>query len=201
MQRTLKFLLFILCLVPFGLLVWGLLTDNLGANPVEELTKQTGIWTLRFLIITLAVTPARHLLGWNGLIRFRRMLGLFAFFYGSLHFMILVVFDHFFSLQAILEDVLKRPFITVGFLGYILLLPLAMTSTTKMIKRLGGKRWQQLHRLIYVIAICGVLHFLWLVKADIRRPSMYIGLLAILLGYRLGRRYYADLISFWRKYA
>lgn len=201
MQRTLKLLLFILCLAPFGLLVWGLLTDNLGANPVEELTKRTGIWTLRFLIITLAVTPARHLLGWNGLIRFRRMLGLFAFFYGSLHFMILVVFDHFFSLQAILEDVLKRPFITVGFLGYTLLLPLAMTSTTKMIKRLGGKRWQQLHRLIYVIAICGVLHFLWLVKADIRRPSIYIGLLAILLGYRLGRRYYADLISFWRKYA
>lgn len=201
MQRTLKFLLFILCLVPFGLLVWGLLTDNLGANPVEELTKRTGSWTLRFLIITLAVTPARHLLGWNGLIRFRRMLGLFAFYYGSLHFMILVVFDHFFSLQAILEDVLKRPFITVGFVGYILLLPLAMTSTTKMIKRLGGKRWQQLHRLIYVIAILGVLHFLWLVKADIRRPSIYIGLLAILLGYRLGRRYYPDLVSFWRRYA
>ena len=139
---------------------------------------------LRFLLITLAVTPLRQLSGWNWLIRFRRMLGLFAFFYALLHFTTYLVLDQYFDLQAIVEDVIKRPYITVGFLAFILLIPLAATSTKAMMKRLG-RHWQRLHRLLYGISILGILHFIWLVKADLLEPLLYAAILAVLLGQRL----------------
>jgi sulfoxide reductase heme-binding subunit YedZ len=185
------------CLSPLIVLAWQALTGNLGANPIDEITDQTGIWTLRFLLITLAVTPARRLTGWNRLIQFRRMLGLFAFFYGSLHFVTYIWLDQFFLIEEIIADVMQRPFITVGFASFVLLIPLAVTSTTAMIKRLGGKWWQRLHRLVYAIAIGGVMHYLWLVKADIRQPLIYGGILGVLLAYRLwdmyGRRLLANI--------
>jgi sulfoxide reductase heme-binding subunit YedZ len=156
----------------------------MGANPVETLSHRTGDWSLRFLLLTLAVTPLRRLTGWNGLQRFRRMLGLFAFFHVCLHFGVYLIFDQFFDLSAIIADVAKRPYITVGFAAFVLLIPLVVTSTNRMIKRLG-RNWQRLHRLVYLIAILGVLHYLWLVKADLREPLMYAGILAVLLGYRL----------------
>ena len=184
-QRLIKPGVFVACLVPLVALVWNAVTDNLGANPIEAITRQTGTWTLRFLLITLAVTPVRRLTGWNRVIQLRRMLGLFAFFYGVLHFVTYVWLDQFFLVQEIMADVMQRPFITVGFLSFVLLIPLAITSTTKMIKRLGGKWWQRLHRVVYGIAIGGVVHYLWLVKADVRSPLMYGGLLAMLLGYRV----------------
>lgn len=184
-QRVIKASVAVTCLVPVVLLAWNTLTDNLGANPIEEITRQTGRWTLRFLLITLAVTPARRLSGWNGLIRLRRMVGLFAFFYASLHFVTYVWLDQFFVVEDILKDVIKRPFITVGFISFVLLIPLAATSTNKMIRRLGGRWWQHLHRLVYVTAIGGVVHYLWLVKADMQQPLIYATLVAILLGYRL----------------
>jgi sulfoxide reductase heme-binding subunit YedZ len=186
---VLKSGVFIACLAPLALLAWNAVTDNLGANPIDEITDQTGIWTLRWLLITLAVTPTRRLTGWNRLIQVRRMLGLFAFFYGSLHFVTYIWLDQFFAVEDILADVVDRPFITVGFSSFVLLLPLAVTSTTSMIKRLGGKWWQRLHRLVYVIAIGGVVHYLWLVKADIRQPLIYGSLLAALLAYRLWAAY------------
>jgi len=176
---------FIACLIPFGQLLFQAFTDNLGANPVETITRSTGIWTLTFLLITLSVTPLRRISGQHWLIKLRRMLGLFAFFYVSLHFTTFILFDHFFDFQEIVKDVLKRPFITVGFTSFLLLIPLALTSTSGMVRRLGGKRWQQLHRLIYVAAIGGVVHFLWLVKIDIRRPLIYGSILALLLTYRI----------------
>jgi len=157
----------------------------LGANPIEVITHSTGDWTLRFLLITLSVTPLRKLLKQPWLIRFRRMFGLFAFFYVSLHFLTYIVLDKFFDLHEMLADVLKRPFITVGFAAFLLLIPLALTSTTGWIRRLGGKRWQALHRLIYVSAILGVIHYLWLVKADRKKPLEYGFILAVLLGYRV----------------
>jgi sulfoxide reductase heme-binding subunit YedZ len=169
------------------------LSHNLGANPIDEITDQTGIWTLRLLLITLTVTPARRLTGWNRLIQLRRMLGLLAFFYGSVHFLTYLWLDQFFVIEDIVTDVMDRPFITVGFASFTLLIPLAVTSTTAMIKRLGGKWWQRLHRLVYAIAIGGVVHYLWLVKADIQQPLLYGGILAVLLAYRLwdtyGRRW------------
>lgn len=176
---------FIACLIPFGQLLFWAFTDDLGANPVETITRTTGIWTLTFLLITLSVTPLRRISGQHWLIKFRRMLGLFAFFYVSLHFSTFILFDHFFDFQEIVKDVVKRPFITVGFTSFLLLIPLALTSTSGMVRRLGGKRWQQLHRLIYVAAIGGVVHFLWLVKIDIRRPLIYGTILALLLTYRI----------------
>lgn len=179
-----KPVLFIVCLLPLAMLVWQGLQNGLGANPIETITHHTGEWGLRFLLITLMVTPLRRLSGWNWLQRFRRMLGLFSFFYVFLHFATFVVFDHFFDLQTIFEDVIKRPYITVGFLAFVLLIPLAATSTNGMMKRLG-KNWQRLHRLIYAIAILGVLHFLWLVKADLLEPLIYSSLLMVLLGYRV----------------
>jgi sulfoxide reductase heme-binding subunit YedZ len=188
-QRLLKPGVFVACLVPLAAVAWKAMTGNLGANPIEAITNQTGIWTLRFVLITLAVTPLRRLTGWNRLIQLRRMLGLFAFFYGSLHFVTYVWLDQFFMVEEIMADVMQRPFITVGFLSFVLLLPLAVTSTTKMIKRLGGKWWQRLHRLVYVIAMGGVVHYLWLVKADVQSPLMYGGLVAMLLGYRVWAAY------------
>ena len=180
---------FVACLIPLAILVGNALTDNLGANPIDEITDQTGIWTLRLLLITMAVTPARRLTGWNRLIQVRRMLGLFAFFYASLHFLTYLWLDQFFAVEDIIADVMERPFITVGFTSFVLLIPLAVTSTTAMIKRLGGKWWQRLHRLVYVIAIGGVIHYLWLVKADIRLPLVYGGVLALLLAHRLWANY------------
>lgn len=184
LQRLGKPLVFSTCLLPLTWLIWLAWSDQLGTNPVEALSHRTGDWSLRFLLLTLAVTPVRRLTGWNGLQRFRRMLGLFAFFYVSLHFGVYLIFDQFFDLSAILADVVKRPYITVGFAAFVLLIPLAATSTNRMIKRLG-RNWQRLHRLVYLIAILGVLHYLWLVKADLREPLIYAGVLAVLLGYRV----------------
>lgn len=179
-----KVAVFLLCLVPLGLLVWKGFDDALGANPIEVVTRSTGLWTLTFLAITLAVTPLRKLTRQPWLIRFRRMLGLFAFFYGTLHFLTYVWLDQFFDVHSMVRDVAKRPFITVGFSAFVLLIPLAATSTRKMIQRLGGRRWQLLHRLIYVSASAGVVHFLWLVKRDKTQPGIYAAILAVLLGYR-----------------
>jgi methionine sulfoxide reductase heme-binding subunit len=183
------------CLSPLVVLVYQALTHNLGANPIDEITDQTGIWTLRLLLITLAVTPARRLTGWNRLIQLRRMLGLFAFFYGCLHFLTYIWLDQSFGLEDIIADVMERPFITVGFASFALLIPLAVTSTTAMIKRLGGKWWQRLHRLVYAIAIGGVVHYLWLVKADIQQPLLYGGILAVLLVYRCWDMYGRQLLA------
>jgi methionine sulfoxide reductase heme-binding subunit len=188
-QSMLKVGVFGACLLPLAILAGQALTHNLGANPIDEVTDQTGIWTLRLLLITLAVTPARRLTGWNRLIQLRRLLGLFAFFYGSLHFLTYIWLDQFFVLEDIIADVKDRPFITVGFASFTLLIPLAVTSTTAMIKRLGGKWWQRLHRLVYAIAIGGVVHYLWLVKADIQQPLLYGGILGVLLAYRLWDMY------------
>src|SRR6266568_1683413 len=185
----LKLGVFVAGLLPLAVLAWQAVTDNLGANPIKEITEQTGIWTLRFVLITLAVTPARRLTGWNRVIQLRRLLGLFAFFYGGLHFVTYVWLDQFFMVQEMMADVVARPFITVGFLSFVLLIPLAVTSTTAMIKRLGGTWWQRLHRLIYVIGIGGVVHYLWLVKADVQSPLTYGGLLALLPGYRVWAAY------------
>ncbi|MDG4583581.1 MAG: protein-methionine-sulfoxide reductase heme-binding subunit MsrQ [Candidatus Competibacter sp.] len=179
-----KFLLFCASLLPLAWLCWLVWQDRLGANPVETLSHRTGDWSLRFLLLTLAVTPLRRLTGWNGLQKFRRMLGLFAFFYVCLHFGVYLVFDQFFDLSAIFEDIAKRPYITVGFAGFLLLIPLAATSTNGMIKRLG-RNWQRLHRLVYLIGVLGVAHYWWLVKADLSEPLLYGGVLAALLGYRL----------------
>lgn len=185
MIRLTKVAVFLACLIPLGLLAWDAYTQNLGANPVEKITHATGDWTLRFLLITLSITPVRKLLQFPNLIKFRRMLGLFAFFYGCLHFFTYVWLDKFFNLHEMIADIEKRKFITIGLTAFTLLIPLAITSTTGWIRRLGGKRWQMLHRLIYVSAICGVIHYLWLVKADIRKPLEYGAILAVLLSYRL----------------
>lgn len=178
-----KPLVFCVSLLPLAWLCWLAWQDQLGANPVETLSHRTGDWSLRFLLLTLAVTPLRRLSGWNWLLKFRRMLGLFAFFYVCLHLGVYLIFDQFFDPSAILEDIAKRPYITVGFAGFLLLIPLAATSTNGMIKRLG-RNWQRLHRLVYLIGMLGVVHYWWLVKADISEPLLYAGLLTILLGYR-----------------
>ena len=180
-----KVILFLLCLGPFARLVWKAFHNGLGANPIEFVTHNTGDWILIFLVLTLSVTPARKLLHQPNLIRFRRMLGLFAFFYAFLHFGTWIGLDKFFDRREMLEDVVKRPFITIGFTGFLLLVPLAVTSTAEWIRRLGGKKWRQLHRLIYLIAIAGVIHYYWLVKSDIRKPVMYGFLVFALLSYRV----------------
>lgn len=183
----LKTLLFALCLVPAARLVWlGLgLHDGLGANPIEFVIHSLGTWTLVLLLATLSVTPLRRLTGVNSLIRVRRMLGLFAFFYASLHFLAYVGLDQFFDLRQILADIVERPYITVGFAGFLALIPLAATSTQAMQRRLGGRRWQRLHRLVYAIAAGGVVHYLWLVKKDITEPVLYGLVLVLLLALRL----------------
>ena len=185
MIKALKVLVFLLCLVPFLLLIWGALTANLGANPIEKITHTTGDWILRFLVLTLCITPLRRLTGWNQAIRFRRMLGLFAFFYACLHFTIYALSIANLNLAEIATDIAKRPYVTVGFTGFVLMIPLAVTSTKKWIGRLGGRRWQMLHRLIYVSAVAGVLHYLWLVKADIRFPVRYGIAVGVLLLFRV----------------
>ena len=184
MLPALKFIVFSACLIPVGQLSYLAYAGDLGANPIETITRFTGSWALILVLITLSVTPLRRLTGWNPLIKFRRMLGLFAFFYAALHFSTYLVLDLFFDFPAIVADVLKRPYITVGFTAFVLMVPLAVTSTAGMIRRLG-RRWQRLHSLIYLIALLGVLHFYWLVKADVSRPAQYGAILALLLGFRI----------------
>jgi sulfoxide reductase heme-binding subunit YedZ len=187
---ALKILVFVLALVPVGRLAVAafFFPEWLGANPAEFITRSTGDWALRFLLLTLAVTPARKLLGWQWLIAFRRMLGLFAFFYVVMHFSSYVSFDNLFDVGDIVKDIGQRPFITVGFLSLLLLIPLAATSTNGMVKRIGTRRWLTLHRLIYVIGPLAVLHFWWMVKRDLTEPIIYALILALLLGYRLWSR-------------
>jgi sulfoxide reductase heme-binding subunit YedZ len=184
MLTRLKIVVFLACLIPLGQLLYNAWAGDLTANPIEYITHFTGDWSLIFLLATLSVTPLRKIFGWNEIIKLRRMLGLFAFFYVLLHFSTFMVLDHFFDFERIVKDVYKRPYVTAGFTAFVLLIPLAATSTAAMIRKLG-KRWQQLHRLVYVAAIAGVVHFYWLVKADIRRPVQYSAVLALLLGYRL----------------
>jgi len=181
----LKVVLFILSLGPFARLAVGAFTNNLGTNPVELLTRSTGTWTLVFLCITLGVTPVRKLTGWNWLSQYRRMFGLFAFFYVSLHFTTYIWFDQYFDVQSIVKDVIKRPFITVGFAAFLLLIPLAITSNNYLTRKLGAKRWQALHRLVYPICILGVVHYWWLVKRDLTQPIIYAVIVALFLIARL----------------
>jgi sulfoxide reductase heme-binding subunit YedZ len=200
--RFLKALVFVLCLGPLLNLLWkaahilpwtsdipfiaaGADRWNLGANPINVITRATGKATLIFLLVTLAITPARQVLKQPWLIRFRRMFGLFAFFYATLHFLTYVVLDQFFDVHSMLADIEKRKFITVGFTAFVLMIPLAITSTSGWIRRLGGKRWHRLHQLIYATAVLAIFHFLWLVKFDVRRPVKYGSVLALLLGYRV----------------
>ena len=180
-----KNLVFLAALIPLAKLAWLGLHNGLGANPIEKITRTTGYWTLTFLMITLAATPLRSVSGWSWPIRLRRMLGLFAFFYASLHFLTYLVVDQFFDWTAIVKDIAKRPYITVGFPAFLMLIPLAVTSTNKMVQRLGGRRWKNLHKLIYVIGIAGVVHFWWLVKKDITEPVQFAVVLAVLLGFRV----------------
>lgn len=183
--RWLKFAIFPACLIPLGLLISKATTANLGANPIEAITHSTGDWTLRFLLVTLAITPLRKLTGQLWLIGLRRMIGLFAFFYGCLHFLTYIWLDQGFNVHSMAKDVYKRPFITLGFTAFVLLIPLAVTSTRKMIQRLGGRRWQWLHRLIYVSVTVAIVHFTWAMKKDIHRPIEYGIVLSVLLGYRV----------------
>jgi len=183
-----KLLLFIAALGPVAYLANGLVNGGLGANPAETLQLETGIWALRFLLASLAVTPLRRLTGWNRLIQYRRMLGLFAFFYATLHLCTYLVLDRLFEWTGIVEDIAKRPFITFGMLAFALMVPLALTSTKGWIRRLG-RRWQLLHRLVYVSGIAACLHFLWKVKVIIGEPVYYALILAALLGFRLLWRY------------
>jgi sulfoxide reductase heme-binding subunit YedZ len=177
---------FLTCLVPMGLLVRKGVANLLGANPIEVITHSTGDWTLIFLCITLAITPLRRALGLPWLVRYRRMTGLFAFFHGALHLMTYLWLDKFFDWHEMLKDVAKRPFITAGLTAFVLMLPLAATSTAAMIRRLGGRRWQLLHRLIYGSAVAGVIHYYWLVKADVRLPLRYAAIVGFLLACRVG---------------
>jgi methionine sulfoxide reductase heme-binding subunit len=198
---VLKPIVFVAALIPFGHLIWRAVNGTLTADPLAAITNDTGIWTLRFVVLTLALTPVRRVTGWNGLARFRRMIGLFAFFYATLHFVTYLIGDRFASLDfpdgfvalstarnllaSIWEDIAKRPYITVGFIAFVSMIPLALTSTTGWIRRLGGRNWQRLHRLVYLTGIAGCIHYLWRVKADTLHPAMYGTIVAILLGYRL----------------
>ena len=185
--KRIKPLIFILALGPLAWLVSAALAGHLGANPIEAVTRSLGDWALRFLLLTLAITPLRRFSGWRWPLRFRRMLGLYAFFYAALHLTSYIVLDQFFYWPGIWEDIIKRPYITVGMLSFLLLIPLAVTSTYGMMRRLG-KNWQRLHRLVYLIAIGAVLHFYMLVKADTREPLLYAGILLVLLLARLQRK-------------
>src|SRR5213083_863191 len=189
-SRFAKLVLFVNGLVPLTLLLWDVYRKQVGANPLEFVTRTTGMLTLVFLLVSLAVSPLWRITGLNWLIKFRRMLGLFAFFYGSLHLMTYVAFDRFFHLRTIPGDVAKRPFIAIGMTAFFLMLPLAITSTDKMVKRLGGKRWARLHRIVYVAGIFAVLHYYMLVKSDERLPLTFAFVLAVLLGFRWFAKYY-----------
>ncbi len=185
-----KLVLLVNSLVPLALLLWDVARHQVGANPLEFVTRTTGMLTLVFLLISLAVTPLRRITGLNWLIRFRRMLGLFAFFYGSLHLMTYVAFDRFFHLTTVPADIVKRPFIAIGFTAFVLMAPLAITSTDKMVKRLGGKRWSRLHKIVYGAGVLGVLHYYMLVKSDERLPLTFAFILLVLLGFRILAKYY-----------
>ena len=180
---------FVICLLPIASLVWRGLHHGLTANPIEFITHATGDWTLRFIVFTLCITPLRKLLALPDLIRFRRMLGLFAFFYGCLHFTTYIWLDKFFDLREVWKDIAKRPYITVGFLAFVLLIPLAITSTAGWIRRLGGRRWQLLHRAIYISAVAGVIHYYWQVKSAVLRPLAYGTIVAVLLLWRLFEKF------------
>lgn len=184
MLKLAKPLVFVLALAPFLWLAFRAFQGNLGVNPAETLQLETGTWALRFLLITLAVTPLRRVTGWNRLIQFRRMLGLFTFFYAFAHFLTYLVLDQFFAFDLMLADVAKRPFITAGFVAFVLMIPLALTSTTGWIRRLG-RRWQLLHRLIYISGVAAAVHYLWKVKVMIGPPVYYAAVLALLLGFRI----------------
>lgn len=177
-------------LIPLALLLWDLYRKQVGPNPLEFATRTTGMLTLVFLSLTVAITPLRRIFGLNSLVKFRRMLGLFAFFYGSLHLLTYVWFDRFFNFVSVAGDVVQRPFILAGMTAFLLMVPLAITSTNKMVKRLGGKGWARLHRLVYLAAIAGVVHFWMLVKSDIRLPLTFAFIILFLLGYRLLVKYF-----------
>ena len=195
LSSSVKPFAFGVCLLPVFLLVWNALNGKLSANPISDITNETGLWALRFILITLAITPIRKITGWHWLIKFRRMAGLFAFFYGSLHFTTYIWLDQFFDWQSIIVDIPKRPFITVGFASFLLMIPLAVTSTQKMIRRLGGKKWDILHRLIYCTTIGGVIHYLWLVKVVTYRQITYAVIVAALLLFRLIWKYRSSFIK------
>ena len=204
-MRILKVAVFVAALGPVGWLVWAALTGNLSANPLSDITNETGVWALRFVCITLAITPLRRLTGWNAVIRVRRMAGLYAFFYGTLHFLTYMIVDRLFGLDRVIAnpsnifalatigdlarsvgaDIYKRPFITVGFTTWLTMLPLAVTSTAGWIRRLGGRTWNRLHRLIYATGVVAVLHYWWLVKADVSRPLTYGAIVLVLLSARV----------------
>jgi len=189
---ALKVVVWAVALAPLAGLVYGFATDNLTVNPIEYVTRELGQTTIRLLLATLALTPLRLLFGWSWPITLRRLLGLFAFSYAVLHFSVWIVLDHFFDWRTMGDDILKRPWITVGVAALVLLIPLAATSTTGMIKRLGGRAWRRLHRLVYVAAVLGCLHYIWLAKKVLIQPWIYAGILAVLLGIRgwdLGRRF------------
>ncbi len=191
MKHVTKAFAFCVGLLPFVVLVYRFATDQLSVNPLDDLTDETGTWTLRFVLITLAITPLRDLTGWSSVARFRRMAGLYAFFYGSLHFFTYLYFDKFFEWAEIVPDLTTRRFVVAGFSAWLLMLPLAITSPTFMTRWMGGKAWKRLHRAVYVVGILGVVHYLWLVKFDIQRPVIYGAIVSVLLGYRLW--------AFWRK--
>ena len=188
--RFSKFVLFTNALVPFGMLLWDVYHKRVGANPLEFVTRTTGMLTLVFLTITLAVTPVRQITGLNWLIKFRRMLGLFAFFYGFLHLLTYIWFDRYFNLKSVPGDVATRPFIAVGMVAFFLMIPLAITSTNKMLKRLGGRRWNRLHKVVYAAGIAGVLHYWLLVKSDTRLPLTFAFIILLLLAHRLFVKFY-----------
>ncbi len=192
--NQLKVLVFIAGLSPALWLTFALFTDQLGANPIEAITRESGVWALRFLLLTLCLTPIRWLTGLNQIIRFRRMTGLYVFFYAVLHMLLYLWLDQFFDWSEIWKDIIKRPFITIGFISFTLLLPLALTSSNKMMKRLGGQRWKQLHKLTYLVAGLSCLHFLMLVKADITEPLIYIVILTFLMAVRLYRLYLKPMV-------
>ncbi len=183
-RRVIKPVVFLACLTPATWLLYRALWGDLGVNPLETLTNETGIWTLRLLVATIAITPIRWLTKWNPIITLRRMIGLFAFFYGTVHFFIYFLFDRSLQFEGLWEDVALRPYITVGFTAFVLMIPLALTSTTGWIRRLGGRRWNLLHRLVYVSAVGGVLHYWWKVKLDVTNPIIYAAIVGVLLGWR-----------------
>jgi len=185
-----KFVVFVNALIPLVLLLMDLYRGRVGPNPLEFATRTTGMLTLVFLSLTVAITPLRRIFGANSLVQFRRMLGLFAFFYGTLHLLTYIWFDRLFNLASTVKDIAQRPFILVGMTAFLLMLPLAITSTNKMVKRLGGKRWARLHRVVYVAAVLGVVHFWMLVKSDVRLPLTFAFIILFLLGYRLLVKYF-----------
>ena len=195
-SRLFKGSLFIVFLMPLVVLLFGLFNEQLGANPIEVLTRDTGQWALRFLLISLSISPLRLLFGWHFLAPIRRMVGLYCFFYASVHMLLYIWLDQFFNLGDIIDDIIERPFITVGVISFLALIPLAVTSNDKMKKRLGSERWKKLHSLVYFIGMAGTLHFFMLVKKDITEPLIYIAILVILLGIRLFRYGRRRLISF-----